>query len=234
METKNLYIVGDIHGELSTLVFNLTQRYKIKNANVIVAGDFGVGFGKDEYEKQLYNKVKERLDKNNINIYAVRGNHDNPKYFDGKHDFERLHYLVDYEITEISGKTILPIGGAISIDRDIRIKTNENWEKYNSDKRCWWKNEDVERVNITTLPTKVDIIITHEAPLTFEPIIIKQPSMDLELYEDILASRQYLNRILEEVNFNWWFYGHYHSSYSGHIGEKMYRCLNIMEIVEVS
>ena len=42
---RDLYFCGDIHGEFRTLVWTALEKYRIKNSDIIVLGDFGMGFG---------------------------------------------------------------------------------------------------------------------------------------------------------------------------------------------
>lgn len=234
MDKENLLLFsGDIHGELKKLVWKVTIQLGLENVSLVVAGDFGVGFGAPGSMEVLYNSVKDRLEKYNITIYAVRGNHDDPSWFDGTHDYPRLRFLQDYKVYEIEGKTILPIGGAHSTDRESRIEDNLAYEKYGSRKRCWWPGEVIKKVPISELPDKVDIIVTHEAPISFEPIIVREMGDGLKLWEDILDSRQYLNQILQEVKADLWIHGHYHRSTSGSYGDLLYRGLDIHEIYTI-
>ena len=54
-------------------------------------------------------------------IVFVRGNHDNPAYFDGAmFNAKRFITVPDYSILQACNHTILCVGGAISIDRIYR------------------------------------------------------------------------------------------------------------------
>jgi predicted phosphodiesterase len=143
MKKKNIFICGDIHGELKKLVWELTIKNDLKDISLIVVGDFGVGFGGHNSMKVLYDKVKKRLETNNINLYTIRGNHDDPSWFDGTHNFPRLKFLEDHKLITIDGWSIYPVGGATSIDREERIKINEKLESKNNNRRCWWPNENI-------------------------------------------------------------------------------------------
>ena len=234
MENK-LLICGDIHGKLRELVWKLKEQYNLSNTNVIIAGDFGVGFGGPNSMDVLYEKVFKKLEDSNITIYAVRGNHDDPSWFTGERDYERLKFLKDYETININNLDILPIGGAISLDKDWRIKENEKEERKGSNKKYWWPDEDITRLDdISILPKKVDIIVSHEAPKMFQPIILRGNSQTLDSYENVLSDRKYLDTIAEQVNARYWFFGHYHNHYSGSIGQMMYRGLSELELYDVT
>lgn len=238
---RSLFMCGDIHGELKKLVYEeLLQKWSLKNADILILGDFGVGFGGPNSMDVRYREVEKRLIENDLTIYTINGNHDDPSYFDKKHDYDRLKFLPSHEIIELSGIKIYPVGGAVSIDIDrkdpytgkTRREENDNFIRRGSRRRCWWENE-TPILKYDNLPIKVDIIVSHDAPLSFEPIPIRQEDVKFETWEKVLETRKYLDYILEEIKCSRWFYGHYHRSYSGHIGDMLYRCLGINELFEV-
>lgn len=227
-----LIFVGDIHGELKKLIWKTSNQYSLSKVDIVVCGDFGVGFGNKNSMNVLYNSVRKRLEKYDINIYTIRGNHDNPEYFDGKHNFERLKFLEDYKTIEISGVTIFPIGGAVSIDQEDRKKFNNKMEKYGSSKRSWWPEERVTKVDFKRFPSKVDVVVSHCAPISFTPIFSRDSSIDSNIWKDILEDRNYLEEVKNNINYKYWIFGHYHKSSSGSFGNSIYRCLDILEFFE--
>ena len=42
-------MVGDIHGEFNPFVYHIINRLKLSDLNIIVCGDFGMGFHKQNY-----------------------------------------------------------------------------------------------------------------------------------------------------------------------------------------
>lgn len=226
---RDLYFVGDVHGKFRELIFRASQKNKIENADIIVLGDFGAGFHKKEYMVQEYNRSKKKLEKYDLNIHVLRGNHDNPEYFRDPIplDFPRLHFLEDHKVYEICGRRIYIIGGANSTDityRDITGKVRERIEGVD-----WWSGEDIVRVPESELPRRVDIIATHSAPLSFEPVAMKFDETPLWQYEKILEERRYLDSILKSIRTDYWYYGHYHHYYSGTYNGVLYRCLPELE-----
>lgn len=229
---KTIYFCGDIHGDLKELVWTIVEQHKLQDSSIIIVGDFGVGFGGPNSMQVLYDSVKDRLEKNNIKLYTCRGNHDDPQWFDGKHNFPNLEFLEDHKTIEIDGWSIYPIGGATSIDIKMRIEENEKLKRQGSLKKVWWENErPVQKLN--DLPGGVDIIISHTAPITFEPVAIKDDMMDTETYNKCIEDRTYLSKILNEIRAKYWFYGHFHDHYSGSFGNLMYRGLGIKELFEL-
>lgn len=235
IEKEHLCIVGDIHGELGTLVYNITEKYKLKDTAIIIAGDVGLGFNQPGWYDSWYYKQESRLKDNNNIIYGIRGNHDNPEFFNGnrKLDYPYFKTLEDYVPLEWKGKLILPIGGASSIDVKERMVENSKWEKRGSSRRCWWPNERPDKVDLDSLPGKIDIVVSHEAPLSAGHTLIRETWMDFDLYERIREDREYLYSIVKEKLPERWYFGHYHKSFSGNLLETIYKGLDIQELVEV-
>lgn len=235
MKEKSLYVVGDIHGDFKELVFNLVVRHGLSDCAVLLAGDIGFGFNKRNYYDHLYNKIKGKLEKNNITLYAIRGNHDDPAYFSSTIlDYPRLKLVKDYDILDLCGYRILCIGGAVSTDREWRVSKNLGYEKIGSSRRLWWENEGIVQ-DMSLLPGFLpDVIISHEAPICFQPVIVRE-SEDLPVsdWEKILESRKYLEKVLVEMRPKYWFHGHYHKSSCGTWGRTLYRGLEIMEIFNI-
>lgn len=246
LNERQLWICGDIHGELSGLVQNAVNR-GISCADILVVGDFGAGFGRPKSMDVAYGKVRAALEKNDICIYTIRGNHDDPAFFDGKHDFERLHFLPDYCIIELCGKRIYPVGGAVSADIDMvdpltrksRRMINDSLIKFGSSKRVWWPDEapstdSAPSTNSRTLfPESVDIVVSHEAPLSFEPPLVRAGYVRDETWLKIIESRKCLDYVLQTVKPSLWFYGHYHCHYEGNDENTLYRCMDAMEMTQI-
>ena len=222
---RDLYFCGDIHGEFSEL-FNSISR--INNSDIIVLGDFGMGFDKTFYS--FYERFEKRIDKLDNTIYVLRGNHDDPECFNGTLEFPRVKFIKDYEILNLGGLEILPIGGACSTDISWRLEKNKEYIKYGSSRRVWWENEGVQKISLNKLPKTVDMVISHTAPIQFEPIPVRLDDVPLEQYNKILEERKYLGEILENINMNYWYYGHFHTSMSNSYNNILYKCFNIMEI----
>lgn len=247
---RQLWICGDIHGEVSGLVRNAVNR-GISCADILVVGDFGAGFGRPKSMDVAYGKVKAALEKNDICIYTVRGNHDDPAFFDGKHDYERLHFLPDHYIIEFCGKKIYPIGGAVSADIDLvdpltrksRRMVNDVLVRYGSSKRVWWPDEAPTQI-VDGLTASADIVVSHEAPLSFDPPLVRADNVRDETWQKIVESRKYLDCVLHAIKPALWFYGHYHKHFDGvaqhdnaprdATRQTRYICLDIAEMTRVA
>lgn len=242
----NLCVSGDIHGEFKTLIYNL-KRLGVENSVVILAGDCGIGFEREGYYHQLYNSISKSLDKSNNILLCVRGNHDDPTYFDGvKIDFERMKCVPDYSVVHVAGHKVLCIGGAISIDRMPRLSEMAIAHiRGHKPRPIYWENESVffDDVALSKISNqKIDIVITHTCPS--HCCIVKMPDIDSflasdeDLKNDLRAEKMTMDRIYQRLlddnhPLQAWYYGHFHLSQTEFINNIKFCLLNIDEIREV-
>lgn len=236
----HLWICGDIHGELSNLVWKAVRQLKIRHADILIVGDFGAGFGRPKSMDVAYIKICSALEEYDICLYTIRGNHDDPTFFDGTHDYEYLHFLPDHRTIELCGKKIYPIGGAVSSDIDLvdpltrksRRMQNDTLIKFGSSKRIWWSDE-APSMDLNNLPISADIVVSHEAPLSFEPPLVRDDHVRDCTWQKVVESRRYLDDVLNAVKPSQWFYGHYHNHYEGVFQGTHYLGLDIAEMTLV-
>lgn len=239
----NIIVCGDIHSDIMPLVFKINEENKIINSLIIVAGDVGLGFHKDNFYLDVFQKAAERLKKNNNTLLFVRGNHDNPDFWTNpvfaeyfQEGTSNIRLIRDYTTiiawTESRGQyKILCVGGALSIDRVARTAGSN-----------YWPNEpfvyDEEKASELEGITHV---ITHSCPHFCEPLtkggITEWMGMDKELEVDCTKERDdhtlLYNKLKEKNQISRWTYGHYHYSHVTVIDETVFRMLAIMELCEI-
>jgi len=139
-----LMFLGDIHGQFN-IIHQYVKKYGIKDENIIQIGDFGVGFNTIEKEKRLLEMYHTQLVKNNVHVWAIRGNHDYKPHFDNDpFGFTNIHLVPDYTVLELCDKRILCIGGAVSVDRTWRYTKLQKagiFENQTLGKESWWHDE---------------------------------------------------------------------------------------------
>lgn len=241
----NLFL-GDIHGEF-VVISRLLKKYDLTNCNIIQVGDFGVGFLRFEKEYRQLKSLNETLVKRNVNLYAIRGNHDFPDYFkNDPFNLSNIHLLDDYTILELNGKKILLVGGAISVDRGYRkTKYQKSGDFKLRGNESWWNNEtfvlDEEKLNSIN---GVDIVVTHTTTGFCNPNIefgvgpfvnnmIKEYN-DHSLYFELLEERKSVDRMFDILkpnnNIKKVYYGHFHKSDMIENDGIVFRCLDINEL----
>jgi predicted phosphodiesterase len=248
MKERILYL-GDTHGNFN-LINQYIKLYGLKDLHIIQVGDFGVGFNTFEKESRLLKMTQEQLQKNNIHLWAIRGNHDYKPYFDNDpFGFSNIHLVADYTVLNLAGKNILCIGGAVSVDRMFRMTKLQKKVDFISDvgQKTWWHDE-VFLLDCDKLENMrdIDIVVTHTCPdfcppdntFGFGPFVegIIKETGDTALRTDLMIERKQLTEAFDilkknnDIKYN--YHGHFHKSDLTIKDGIKYRLLNIGELWE--
>ncbi len=210
-----VYITGDTHGDWDGRMKELLSNLSRINSDItlMIAGDFGFLFHDNEQEHHRL----DIMEQSGITICFCDGNHENfdalnrlPVSFwnGGKVHFLRPHviHLMRGEHFLIDGKNFFVMGGAGSVDKNYRLLLERN-----GGEKCWWSeelpnNEEYKHASETLLQMQyqTDYILTHTAPTE----IIRR--MNFTPHQNDLELTGYLEWIFYEVQFQHWFFGHFH------------------------
>ena len=248
----SIVVVGDIHGDFNKMIHKCCIRYKVRDALIVVAGDCGFGFERPGYYEHVYERNHRFLSGSNCWVAFVRGNHDNPAYFNGLYGIHHERFLTvpDYSVLTACGRTLLCVGGAVSLDRAPRMKS-PYYHPFRLDDplrpSIYWPGEppffDETALDEISTHFAIDTVITHTAPLPCERIV-KQGlfyfSVDDEnLLKDVEEERHTLDLLLDYlINHHHplkdWIYAHFHQSWHYEIDGLMFNMLDIMEFRELT
>lgn len=225
--SDNIYFIGDTH-ELDFV--DVLEHYKLKDFILIHVGDTGTGFSKFSVDQARVGFLQKYCNENNGQIFLIRGNHDDPKYFveNSPLSSSRVTFLPDYTYLKINGKVCLFVGGAISIDRQDRMLGEDYWQD-----EIFVLSE-----NYNELP-QCDVLVTHSSPLSCPPMdglsrISGWFKNDPTLKEELIKERLDIEKLYLHVNCAQLYYGHFHMTSSYYDHGCFHRCLDINEIVDVT
>ncbi len=205
-----IYITGDTHR-------NFSRIYKLEKDTdnmLIVLGDVGINYYLNEEDKNY----KEYLKKFNLKLFCVRGNHEERpdnistykevEMFGGEvfieEEYPNLIFAKDGETYNIDGKKILVIGGAYSVDKQYRLLHGYKW----------FKGEQLTKKEMDTILEKVkgkhfDIVLTHTCPYKYEPREVFMQGLDQSKVDK--SMEHFLDEIEENISYDKWYCGHYHT-----------------------
>lgn len=226
---KQILGCGDIHGEFKTLGYLIKERYKITDSVLIVLGDIGMGFHKKTYYDNELGLLNKKIKGTGNTLIFLRGNHDDPAYFDGNYNFSNIFLVPDYTVLNTSENNILCIGGACSIDRTERVLNKTYW----LDECCEYKPELMVDLK------DIDTVCSHTNPNFVHPMSKSNLdywiNKDIHLIPDIKKERTEMTLIYHDLIVNGnplkqWFNGHFHWSFTQDYQGIKFNTLSIEEI----
>jgi 3-oxoacid CoA-transferase subunit A len=212
---NRVFVTGDIHGDKD----DLTRRIKkipdvSKDDLLIILGDCGFfyyAFYNDlnsDYEFQDY------CAKLPITILAIQGNHEVPfkdmpatkiKLLGGDgYESHGIYFAANGTELSINKSKCLVVGGAYSIDKDVRIARHYGW----------WENEELSDEELLSIQNSVknktyDFVFTHTCPISKLPTEVFLSGVDQS--KVLNKSEKALERIKESITYTKWFCGHFHT-----------------------
>lgn len=224
---EQILYLGDIHGNFEYIKGQIKRKQIGNNDDVtyiIQLGDFGIGFNPNS-DQQTLEHLNKFLKLRNIIMIAMRGNHDCPNFFKGDHMFSNLMLVPDYTVMDIYGNRHLFIGGAISIDRKMRLKDDTVAARYGSTRRSYWFDEKVilDEEKLSQI-SNIDILLTHTAPdwctplnkIGFGGLVDSFSENDPTLKDELKEERELMSKIFNLIQKQSFvknhYYGHFHRS----------------------
>lgn len=211
-----IYVTGDIHGEVRTLL-NWLDKCHIpheKEQIIVLLGDVGVNYfgGYADRERKVL------LQDSNRTYFCIHGNHEKrpesiSSYYqllwhDGlvymEDEFPNLLFAKDGEVYDLEGLQTLVIGGAYSVDKWYRLRRGWGWwddEQVSEEHRAEIL-EEVKRIK------SVDLVLTHTCPYEWEPRELFLSGLDQSTVDD--SMEHWLSEIEANLEYRYWLFGHFH------------------------
>jgi len=238
--------LGDIHGNFANVKYQI-QTKGISHCKIIQVGDFGMTMYSQKHSESTLQELDSYFRELDIIMYAIRGNHDDPFYFQGNHIYDNLKLLPDYTQLEIDGLNFLFIGGATSIDRNHSLAKMEISSSLGYPHPIYWIDEvfNLDEEKLKDIKD-VDIVITHTAPEWCFPdaagglgdFVKNFVDGDDALTKELVQERKKMNRLFNILKENGnriqkHFYGHFHRNEITLNGYTMHVLLGIGELREI-
>ena len=163
--------------------------------------------------------MKKKLAKLPITLFCIHGNHErrpgtissyrevewNGGVVYRENAFPNLLFAKDGEIYDLDGKQCIAIGGAYSVDKEIRLANG--WG--------WWEdeqpNEEIKEYveeRLASRNYRVDYVLSHTCPLRYEPVEAFIRGVDDSGVDK--STGVWLGGIEGRLDYTKWYCGHYH------------------------
>lgn len=185
--------------------------YSYNDSVIIVAGSCGFGTKELSYFEKKLSSMNNVLAENNCHLLFVRGNNEDPSYFDEeKINFSNIKTLVSNCIVAFDGFNCLCIGGGLSMDREWRKNKSKDFG------RIYWENEDIsidwDDMKKTIENTDIACVISHQIPTFISSIDSNNRWVkhDSKLVSEMVNSRLNMDLLYTEFvkankkPFVWW------------------------------
>lgn len=216
------YITGDTHGRNEVRLEHFDRGEDFTQIALIILGDSGINF----YLNSSDRNRKKRLNDIGINLYLVRGNHEErPENLPGikmvwdenvegnvyiEPEFPKIRYFLDGGSYIIDGLKTLVIGGAYSVDKDYRIKNfmqSNGWCGWFKDEQLTAKEKTA--ILISTTGEEYDLVLTHTCPYSWMPRDLFLNMIDQSTVDN--SMEKFLETMKDHVKWKVWLFGHFHA-----------------------
>ena len=211
-----IYITGDTHRKFERVQDFCEKMNTSIDDVLIILGDAGINYHLDESDVNL----KQVLSKLPITLFCIHGNHEarphtiesykemtwrgGTVYIEPK--YPNILFAKDGEIYDFDGKKAIIIGGAYSVDKEVRLIKGWRWFKDEQPGR--WAKRRVEK-QLNDNDWTIDIVLSHTSPLKYEPTEVFIPWLDQSKVDK--STEFWLDTIENRLDYEKWYAGHYHT-----------------------
>ena len=206
------YITGDTHRDFHRIEDFCAHINPAPEDVMIILGDAGINYYGGWRDRDL----KRRLAGLPLTLFSIHGNHEQrPGKIASYHtalwnggevyvedEFPNLLFAADGSYFSLDGVQTFVMGGAYSVDKDIRLARNWGW--WPDEEARQWAEQQLEANGWRT-----DIVLAHTTPLRYEPVEVFMSCVDQSRVDK--STEEWLDTIEQRLAYKRWYCGHYHT-----------------------
>ncbi len=210
-----VYVTGDTHGRFKRVKAFCGRMGLTTDDVVVILGDAGLNY----YLGPRDRRGKHDLGRLPPTFLCIHGNHEErPENVPGYHlasafggqvwvedEFPNILFARDGEVYELAGMRCVAIGGAYSVDKQIRLERGWSW--FASEQPDDAAKRRVE-AKLTELGWDVDVVLSHTVPRSFEPVEAFIDGVDESTVDT--STEDWLQMVEDRLAYRRWYAGHYH------------------------
>ena len=210
---RRWFFTGDKHGKFNFLPYWCEEQKTTKDDILVILGDAGINFWLNEQDIKIKNKIAECP----ITLFCIHGNHEErpenissyrKEYFVGgeekvEDNFPNIKFAISGQTYNINGYSALVLGGAYSIDKYYRLEAGIPWFKSEQ-----LSNEERETIKKNVHGKYFDFVLSHTCPYNNRPTDLFLDSIDQSKVDN--SMELWLEEIKNNIDYSYWFFGHYH------------------------
>lgn len=223
---NKVYLMGDIHGKIQPIRDFVNKESIEKGDTLVLLGDSGLNFFLNERDE----KLKAKINSYGINVFVIRGNHDQRASIIAEENPDKWHYeafwnnrvLVEdkylrikyasdapaeYHIPTANDGVIktLVLPGAYSVDKYYRLENNWTWFEQ---EQC--NEKERERGVRLAREHGWDLVLSHTCPIAYEPVDLFLSFISQEMIDK--TTERWLGGIEYGLDYKLWVWGHFHTN----------------------
>lgn len=228
--------------DTSSMKWNRMSNYD--NSIIIVSGNGGIGLKSKRYYDETFSKLEKVLADNNCYIFFIRGNSDDPSYFENRLiDFDHIKTIPDYSVVVLKNFNCLCIGGSTSIDKEWKLSQEEVFGK-----KRFWENEapkmDEKLLDEILAEFKISCVVSSTSPSFVYPSAnsfknSKWFSSNKEIMRNFTDERRVMDKVYEKILDSdskpfVWAYGRFKMSHNDKSNDIIFLSLGQYQIISTN